>query len=133
MMMIVSKKTKRGGDQETEIRTDDVPGSSNTFYNLPTPADTHLNFLQISSGHNHVSKHEVLATVRIRITLNRIIDPSSLNFDSELLCPQRLNGLMIFSSPAISFAAPLVLSLNGPSFIMIMDTFTIHWHHGDFE
>ena len=97
MMMIVSKKTKRGGDQETEIRTDDVPGSSNTFYNLPTPADTHLNFLQISSGHNHVSKHEV-------------------RFEPELLCPQRLNGLMIFSSPAISFAAPLVLSLNGPSY-----------------
>ena len=67
MMMIVSKKTKRGGDQETEIRTDDVPGSSNTFYNIPTPADTHLNFLQISFGHNHVSKHEVLATVWIKI------------------------------------------------------------------
>ena len=47
------RKTKRGGDQETEIKTDDVPVSSNTFYNLPTPADTHLNFLPISSGHNH--------------------------------------------------------------------------------
>ena len=65
MMMIVSKKTKRGGDQETEIRTDDVPGSSNTFYvsqHKPTPTST---FSQLALD-TIMSKHEVLATVRIK-------------------------------------------------------------------
>ena len=43
-----SLKTKRGGDQETEIRTDDVPGSSNTFsQHQPTPTST---FSQLASA-----------------------------------------------------------------------------------